>query len=66
MENEVEDVNSKITPEKAQKMLKEEGMEVTLEEAKEILHFLRKLANIAVLKYLENEKDSRFVCASKY
>jgi len=53
MEDEVEDFNSKITPEKAQKMLKEEGMGVTLEEAKEILYFLRKLANIAVLKYLE-------------
>lgn len=66
MEDEVEDVNSKITPEKAQKMLKEEGMDVTLDEAKEILLFLKKLANIAVLKYLENEKNSRFVCTGKY
>ncbi len=53
MEDEVEGFKTLITPEKAQKMLKEEGMGVTLEEAKEILHFLRKLANIAVLKYLE-------------
>jgi hypothetical protein len=55
MEDEIENVNVKITPEKAQKMLKEEGMDVTLEEAKEILYFLRKLANIAVLKYLEKK-----------
>ncbi|MGA9638967.1 hypothetical protein [Flavobacterium sp.] len=66
MEDEVEDVKSKITPEKARKMLKEEGMEVTLEEAKEILHFLKKLANIAVLKYLKNEKDSRLICTGKH
>lgn len=66
MEDEVGNVDSKITPEKAQKMLKEEGMDVTLDEAKEILHFLRKLANIAVLKYLENEKDSRLICTGKY
>ncbi|WP_198528496.1 hypothetical protein [Flavobacterium sp. Root420] len=55
MENEIDDFREKITPEKAQKMLKDEGMNVTLEEAKEILHFLRKLANIAVLKYLDKK-----------
>ncbi|WP_187356517.1 hypothetical protein [Flavobacterium ajazii] len=53
MEDEHDDVETRITPEKAQKMLKEEGMEVTLQEAKDILYFLRKLANIAVIKYLE-------------
>lgn len=46
-------IEIKISPEKAQKMLKDEGMDVSIEEAKEILYFLRKLANIAVLKYLE-------------
>jgi hypothetical protein len=55
MENEIDDFKEKITPEKAQKMLKEEGMNVTLEEAKGILYFLRKLANIAVIKYLEKK-----------
>lgn len=54
MKDEMDDnLETKITPDKAQKMLKEEGVEVTLEEAKDILCFLRKLANIAVLKYLE-------------
>lgn len=53
MENEIEEFNLRITPERAQKMLIEEGMVVTLEEAKEILCFLRKLANIVVFKYLE-------------
>lgn len=54
MNDEIDDnLESKITPERAQKMLREEGLEVTLDEAKEILCFLRKLANIAVLKYLE-------------
>lgn len=55
MEGENENISAKITPEKAQKMLKEEGMDVTLEEAKDILCFLRKLANMAVLKYLEKK-----------
>nr|WP_315200695.1 hypothetical protein [uncultured Flavobacterium sp.] len=55
MEDQNKNVNAKVTPEKAQKMLKEEGMEVTLEEAKDILYFLRKLANIAVFKYLEKK-----------
>jgi hypothetical protein len=55
MEDETEGLKSKITPERAQKMLSEEGVDITLEEAKDILYFLRKLANIAVLKYLEKK-----------
>ena len=34
-------------------MLKEEGLNVTLDQAEEILYFLRKLANIQVIRYLE-------------
>ncbi|MEH6681649.1 MAG: hypothetical protein V7724_13960 [Sediminicola sp.] len=48
----------RISPEDAQRMLREEGVEVSLELAEEVLWFLRKMANIVVRKYLENGKDS--------
>ncbi|OXE99620.1 hypothetical protein B0A64_21195 [Flavobacterium araucananum] len=50
-----EEVNEKrrITPEKALEMLRAEGLDVTLEQAKNVLEFLRKLANITVSKYLK-------------
>lgn len=54
MENEEDNGKGRISPEKAMKMLNSEGMDVTLEEAKAILDFLRKLANIAVSKFLES------------
>jgi hypothetical protein len=47
---------SKLTPEKALVMLREEGLDVSLEQATEILYFLRKLANIAVSNYLRERK----------
>jgi hypothetical protein len=53
MEGGDENGRGKITPEKAMKMLNSEGMNVSLEEAKAILDFMRKLANIAVSKFLE-------------
>ncbi|HUH34295.1 MAG TPA: hypothetical protein VL022_00540 [Moheibacter sp.] len=46
---------TKLTPERAHKMLQKEDMEITLEEAEKILEFLRKLANIAVSNYLKNK-----------
>jgi protein-tyrosine-phosphatase len=42
----------KISPEKAVEILRKGGMEVTLEQAKSILEFLYKLADITVAKYL--------------
>ena len=42
----------KIQPEKVVEILRQKGVEVTLEEAKLILDFLRKLADIAVTQYL--------------
>lgn len=50
-----EEINEKrrITTEKALEMLRSEGLDVTLEQAKDILDFLRKLANITVTKYLK-------------
>ncbi|MET6998662.1 hypothetical protein [Chitinophaga defluvii] len=38
----------KITPEKALKILKKGGLNVTLEQAKMILEFLYKMADIAI------------------
>lgn len=45
--------NDKITPEKAAEILRKGGMDVTLEQAKLILEFLFKLADISVAQYLE-------------
>lgn len=54
MEDEEENIRGKITPEKAMNMLNSEGMNVTIEEATEILLFLRKMAHVAVSKFLES------------
>jgi len=43
----------KIQPEKVVEMLRQQGVEVTLVQAKIILAFLRKLADIAVTQYLK-------------
>lgn len=43
----------KIQPEKVVEMLRQQGVEVTLEQAKIILAFLRKLADIDVAQYLK-------------
>ncbi len=47
----------KITPEKAHKMLTDEGMNVTLDEAAEILSFLRFLAESTVKKFLKDSES---------
>jgi hypothetical protein len=43
----------KISPEKALEILKKDGLEVTLEQAKIILEFLYLMAEIVVDQYLE-------------
>jgi hypothetical protein len=55
----------KIQPEKAIEILREHGMDVTVEQAKLILDFFCKLANIALTQSLENE-DSRFIHPRKH
>lgn len=45
--------NEKITPEKAVEILKKGGLEVTAEQAKRILEFLYKLADITLSVYLK-------------
>lgn len=56
MENDTDYSDSKLTPEKALQMLWSEGLDVTLEQAVEILYFLRIIANIAVFKHLNKTK----------
>ncbi|MEX2234145.1 MAG: hypothetical protein WD824_18405 [Cyclobacteriaceae bacterium] len=46
----------KLNPEKVAAMLKEKGVEVSVEQAASILKFLRKLANIVVAQYLKGGK----------
>lgn len=68
MENEERKEKGKITSEETLKMLSDEGVEVTLEQAGMILEFLRKMGNMAVSNYLnkKNEKDSRLIRESEY
>ena len=42
----------KIQPEKVMEILRKKGVEITLEQARLILDFLRKLADITVTEYL--------------
>ena len=46
----------KLSAEQVLKMLKEEGVDVTLEQASLILEFLRKLASITVSNYLKTKQ----------
>ncbi len=46
-------VNDKITPEKAIEILRKDGLEVTLEQAKLILEFLYQMADIVVEQHLK-------------
>lgn len=57
MEIEEYEYKGKITPLEAQKMLNDEGMNVTLEEATEILKFLAKMADVAVRNFLKEKED---------
>ncbi len=43
----------KISPEKAIEILKKDGLEVTLEQAKVILEFIYQMAEIAIDQHLE-------------
>ncbi len=48
--------NDKITPEKAVEILRKGGMNVTLEQAKLIIQFLYKFADLSVAHYFEKTK----------
>ncbi|PXY46508.1 hypothetical protein [Flavobacterium hydrophilum] len=68
MESDEKNERGKMTAEKTLQMLKDEGVEVTLEQAGMILEFLRKLANMSVYNYLnkKDEKNSRPIRESEY
>ncbi|WP_426484606.1 hypothetical protein [Flavobacterium sp. 2] len=55
MEYEEYEYKGKITPLEAQKVLNNEGMNVSLEEATDILKFLVKMADVAVRNFLKEE-----------
>lgn len=59
-------VNNSITAEKAQKILLEDGLEVSLDESQLILDFLRILAKIVVKHYINNHESSRSICAGEH
>ena len=46
----------KLKPEKVMEMLKEKGIEVSLEQASSILKFLRKLAQAVVASHLRKPR----------
>lgn len=47
----------RVSPQKAVEVLRREGLEVTEIQAKKILEFLEKLANIVVSQCLKDLKD---------
>ncbi|WP_310004553.1 hypothetical protein [Flavobacterium granuli] len=68
MENDERDERGKLTAEQALKMLNEENLDLTLDQARTVLEFMRKLATITVSNFLnqQNETDSRPLCESEY
>jgi len=52
----IENEQLPLEPEKAVEELRKDGLEVTTEQARLILEFLRKLADIAVAQYLRKWK----------
>jgi hypothetical protein len=56
--NKVEYAMGKMTAEKAAKMLAEDGVIVTNEEATQMVDFLRTLAKIAVAQYLREDEQT--------
>jgi|GEM_PF-891473 len=49
----------KLSPEKAVEMLKKKGVDISLEQAKLVLEFMRKMANIVVASYLDKARKEK-------
>lgn len=47
-----------LKPEKAVEMLRKQGVDISVEQAVQILELLRKFANIIVSQHLENQKSN--------
>nr|WP_309758908.1 hypothetical protein [Flavobacterium sp.] len=50
----------KITPQKAMELLRKDGIDVDVEQAKIVLDFLHEMAEIVVYTYLDQQKKSIF------
>jgi len=48
----------KIKPEKAAEMLRKRGMEISVEQAAQVLELLRKFAGMIVCQYLDSHTKS--------
>ncbi|KQO21260.1 hypothetical protein ASF10_14165 [Flavobacterium sp. Leaf82] len=68
MESDERIERGKLTAEQAVKMLKEENVDITIDQARIILEFMRKLARITVSNFLnqQNETNSRPIRESEY
>ncbi len=54
----------KLQAERASELLAKHGTYVTIEQAKIILEFMNKLADLTVTQLISN--DSRFICSGKH
>ena len=48
----------KLIPEKAVEILRKQGVDISVEQAAQMLELLRKFANIIVSQHLESQKQS--------
>jgi endonuclease III-like uncharacterized protein len=55
-----EEVIDRITPHKAMELLRKDGINVDVEQAKTILSFLYEMAEIVVDTYLDKQKKRKF------
>jgi predicted methyltransferase MtxX (methanogen marker protein 4) len=57
-EGQEEQAQAMLKSEQVMEMLKEKGVDITHEQAIQVLVFLHQLSNIIVSKFLQNEQDS--------
>lgn len=55
----------RITPQKAMELLRKDGINIDLEQAKTILNFLYEMAEIVVDTYLDKQKKRKFTITQK-
>ncbi|KQX10236.1 hypothetical protein [Flavobacterium sp. Root420] len=68
MEKDERNERGRLTAEQALRMFKEENLDLTLDQARIILEFMRKLASLTVSNFLrqQNETNSRPIRESEY
>ena len=50
--------SNRLSPEKAAEMLRQRGVDISMEQATQILELLRKFAHIVVSQHLESQKQN--------